>query len=660
MSSLSAGKIQVENLSVAGLEAGSIQATNLDFNNLHVSDVLSLDASGDILNIKVKGVPLTLSTSLMGDLLATTQSGRTTLAKSLNYGYNKPLFDLMHYIELLDAGYSGKGVSLGHFESQVDFRDQMLRHVLNPRTVVPTGTVNAQYWQMVNNSQNMRTSQGLHTQCTLALACGFDLHAKVSSSRLSPWPIINPDGFVMNPAYNADVTSLTWIDSNYSTDFNFDGMVNDDEFVELLEKMWAQDVKVASASLSVYELVNDYYNIENTSIEHDGISNVVSYMISLCADHDLVWCNSGGNNMISEATDYPDLKVLDSDSNVIGYMAYMGDARNMLSVGSTRFNYLIDGVQYDYAAVKYYKKVDDSGNITYYTSEPDGEYTREVLPYSTFGTTTDGRIKPDILSAFDARYDYMAYRRDEPTNYYGPDKYIYYPFTSPATSPACPRIAAGVCLLREALPKLDAHQIRECVMRSASHGTAPVTTGAGYGLINAAAALAYGQARPNTMPPSFEAGNWFPKSVQSQKFVADPAGDAEYQAAYADYEAAYDEYVASAPSAWSGAVLDESPEPGLFGSSGRAMNVDGTFDIKKAKSWICCAEADMEELKNLMTTNGIKVGYTSKSLGAFSVTADSVDQLKAVVNGNTLIRDVKPSQKLKIVSGWETSKEIEA
>jgi hypothetical protein len=252
----------------------------------------------------------------------------------------------------------------------------------------------------------------------------------------------------------------------------------------------------------------------------------------------------------------------------------------------------------------------------------------------------------------------MAYKRDEPTNYYGPDKYIYYPFTSPVTSPACPRISAGVALLREALPKLDAHQIRECIMLSASHGTAPVATGAGYGLINLEAALAYGQARPNTMPPSFKAGNWSPKSVQSAKFVADPAGDAEYQAAYAEYEAAYADYVASAPSAWSGAVLDESPAPGLFGSSGRAMNVDGTFDIKKARSWICCAEADMEELKNLMTTNGIKVGYTSKSLGAFSVTADSVDQLKAVVNGNTLIRDVKPCQKLKIEPGWKTSEYI--
>jgi hypothetical protein len=198
-------------------------------------------------------------------------------------------------------------------------------------------------------------------------------------------------------------------------------------------------------------------------------------------------------------------------------------------------------------------------------------------------------------------------------------------------------------------------------MLSASHGTEPSATGAGYGFINLEAALAYGQARPQFKPPSFEAGEWFPKSVQSEKFEADPAmsGDAEYQAAYAEYETAYTEYVASADLLWSGAVLDPSPEPGLFGSSGRAMNVDGSFDIKKARSWICCAEADMEELKNLMTTNGIKVGYTSKTLGAFSVIADSVDQLKAVVQGNTLIRDIKPVQKLKVVSGLPERSNIE-
>jgi hypothetical protein len=44
MSSLSAGKIQVENLSFAGLGAASIKATNLEFNNLNVPGSLSVNS----------------------------------------------------------------------------------------------------------------------------------------------------------------------------------------------------------------------------------------------------------------------------------------------------------------------------------------------------------------------------------------------------------------------------------------------------------------------------------------------------------------------------------------------------------------------------------------------------------------------------------------
>ena len=45
MSSLSAGKIQVENLSVAGLGAGAIKATNLKFTNLDVSGNLTVQGA---------------------------------------------------------------------------------------------------------------------------------------------------------------------------------------------------------------------------------------------------------------------------------------------------------------------------------------------------------------------------------------------------------------------------------------------------------------------------------------------------------------------------------------------------------------------------------------------------------------------------------------
>jgi hypothetical protein len=47
-----------------------------------------------------------------------------------------------------------------------------------------------------------------------------------------------------------------------------------------------------------------------------------------------------------------------------------------------------------------------------------------------------------------------------------------------------------------------------------------------------------------------------------------------------------------------------------------------------------------------MISNGIKVKVTSETLGAFSVLADSPEQLSSVVNGNFKIRHVTPVQRL--------------
>lgn len=147
---------------------------------------------------------------------------------------------------------------------------------------------------------------------------------------------------------------------------------------------------------------------------------------------------------------------------------------------------------------------------------------------------------------------------------------------------------------------------------------------------------------------------WYPKSVQSAKAVFDPSGNSDYEAAYNAYAIKWDAYSSASgvTQLWSGSVLDPSPEKGQFGSSGRDMNVDGSFNVESVHSWICCEEQNMEELKNLMTTNGINVEYTSSALGAFSVTAESVEQLATVVHDNTLIRDIKPIQLIIIGDIW--------
>jgi hypothetical protein len=71
-----------------------------------------------------------------------------------------------------------------------------------------------------------------------------------------------------------------------------------------------------------------------------------------------------------------------------------------------------------------------------------------------------------------------------------------------------------------------------------------------------------------------------------------------------------------------------------------------TFDVVSKHSWISVAEEDMQEIKDLMVSNGIKVKVTSETLGAFSVLADSPEQLASVVNGNFKIRHVTPVQRL--------------
>ena len=71
-----------------------------------------------------------------------------------------------------------------------------------------------------------------------------------------------------------------------------------------------------------------------------------------------------------------------------------------------------------------------------------------------------------------------------------------------------------------------------------------------------------------------------------------------------------------------------------------------TFKVVSNRSWISVAKQDMQEIKDLMISNGIKVKVTSETLGAFSVLADSPEQLASVVNGNFKIRHVIPVQRL--------------
>ncbi len=475
-----------------------------------------------------------------------------------------------------------------------------------------------------------------------------------------------------------------------------------------MEKAFYRGVQVASCSISFSNINSTYAFFPETS-RYTGVGNPISYIGSLAADHNMVYCQSSGNEIFRNADAVPQV------DGASGRMQLTAESRNILSVGSKIIpggghNALLHILGEDYARFNYFKDPNGNANLaTSYSTSANGPngtgvYTERVLgSYHGFGRTADksgpgqtNRVKPDIIGTQVGIRNVIAwpnFAQADNTN-----NMLYAGIFSPATSGTCPTIAGGVCLLREALPLLDAHQIRECILLSASNGNlANVNTnnGLGYGVINLEAALVYGQARTHFLPPKLTAGSWLysegfqanvlagasntlspfqpftqfgvasntfsPKSVQSFKCPRDdalydsasPSYSATYKSAYDTYTTAYNTYVARAPSLWTAGVLDLSPVRGLWGSSATRSFEEPTFDVVSTRSWISTSPEDLEEVKDLMIANGIKVCVTSNLLGAFSVMAESIEQLTAVVNGNTKIHGVFPVMTVQISDNWD-------
>jgi hypothetical protein len=660
---------------------------------------------------------------MFADLLATTPAGRTALAKALNYGQNANVFIHNKYIPLLSNGYSGKGVLYGHCERGLQFRVPSLRHISNPERIFTTNMNTFSNYQMSSYGVTYGVATGTtslmnpHTYATSDLAVGYNLHAKlsdfpfgsVSDANYDLWNsnIFNTDGFVMGAGYNADVVSLEVMpgynlgpagDPDLITQFPSLRDNLDDIWVEVMEKAFYRGVQVAGLTMIIDNLNSDYiYYPENG--DTTGIGNPISYINSLAADHNMVLCQASGNQANRFVNAVP------TDNGGSGFMWGIADSRNVLTVGVK----LIGGGTYssinilgeDYARLKYYRN--PAGDANLYTSyalqtAPSGLFTEEfITSYHGYGRTNDkagpgqtNRVKPDIISNQSGVRQALlwpAITQADNTN-----NYLYTLFNSAATSGTAPSIAGGVCLLREALPLLDAHQIRECIMLSASNGNltnSNTYNGLGYGLINLEAALAYGQARTHFLPPKLTAGNWLysagfqanvlagasntlspfqpftqfgvasntfsPKSVQSFQCPRDDeiyTSNTAYTTAYNSYTTAYNTYVGRAASLWTAGVLDLSPARGLWGSSATRSFEAPTFDVVSTRSWISTSPEDLQEIKDLMVANGIKVCVTSNLLGAFSVDAESIEQLSAVVNGNTKIHGVFPVMTVQVHDNW--------
>ena len=105
--------------------------------------------------------------------------------------------------------------------------------------------------------------------------------------------------------------------------------------------------------------------------------------------------------------------------------------------------------------------------------------SRKRCGYSSTGPAADGRIKPELVSL---------------GLYAGCAVAVAYPETAPAravlysgTSFATPVAAAAAALLRQLRPEASAEQVRQALMRSASHANSPDNE-IGYGVMNIAAA----------------------------------------------------------------------------------------------------------------------------------------------------------------------------
>jgi hypothetical protein len=567
-----------------------------------------------------------------------------------------------------------------------------------------------------------------HPYTCCMLATGFDLHARftgtsytsISDSSYDTWNsgIFNQDGFVMGPAYNADVVSLEVMpgfngvpigDADLITQFPSLRDYLDDIWVEVMEKAFYRGVQVASCTMGMSQnLISSTYTYYPQNAFFTGVGNPIAYISSLAADHNMVYCTSAANDVYTSTG--ARFNFVPEDNGGSGIMFPTIEARNILSVatkmiGPTSFYDSFLGAtnltvsDQDYTERKTWSNIAPGADTNVYsTSNIFSQGLRINKSYSTHGRTADksgpgetNRVKPDIIGAQGNIRNVIAWpnfvQADNTNNM------VYAMIISPATSGTSPTVAAGVCLLREALPLLDAHQIRECIMLSASNGNltnSNTYNGLGYGLINLEAALAYGQARTHFLPPKLTAGNWLysegfqanvlagasntlspfqpftqfgvasntfsPKSVQSFQCPRDDeiyTSNAAYTTAYNSYTTAYNTYVGRAASLWSAGVLDLSPVRGLWGSSATRSFEAPTFDVVSTRSWISTSPEDLQEIKDLMVANGIKVCVTSNLLGAFSVDAESIEQLSAVVNGNSKIHGVFPVRQLKVVEAWD-------
>ncbi len=125
--------------------------------------------------------------------------------------------------------------------------------------------------------------------------------------------------------------------------------------------------------------------------------------------------------------------------------------------------------------------------------------------FSSYGPTTDRRIKPDVMA--DGVSDYIPVATPGNINGY---------ITGSGTSFSCPLVAGVAALILEKHPNWTPIQVRDALRNTASMHTAPDSL-YGWGIINALAAVNYSQGNgggsgqpPKNVPDSYELAQNYP------------------------------------------------------------------------------------------------------------------------------------------------------
>ena len=563
----------------------------------------------------------TVITLIMRDLRPIDQELKDKLFKSVNYGINKPYFDAMHMTELLDEGFTGKNVKYAHMEDWItdNDNDEVLDHNLyrnqHIKTIIPSDIA----WEAIYGSEPSNLYDARHAVSIMGNSVGFDLTNLVFASsyncdahNIPLWGTRFRDGRQPVARYPDDI-----VDGKLLNEDGSDLWTEDDDIVKAFETAYDNNIKVISTAFGIFSDV-DQYKLEGSkywgeySNKKDGESNPMSLIASMAADNDCVYCTSAGNRVpIRVEAQSTSFSIKDENDDPIGGTGIPYDAKNCLAVGS----------------------YDLSTNSNLYRYNLDGGGT-VMLPYSSYGTTHDGRVKPDVLAVTDVNK--RLYYGSRTTLFRNPSQNQYL-----ATSLSVTFVASGVVLLREARPVLNAHQIRECILMTGSEESPHSTNwGMGYGIPNFNAAKEY--------KSGFEAA--FDAAKPSIASFTDAEGNVDQVAYDVAVKAANDEAWGSYPvkDEVFTQSLDDIPTVSYPANGSKMQKVD---NIQAApKSWVSVKKGQsLDDVVLQLKEKGLKIRTVSKKLHAISVEGDSKEKVEQAIANNVSIGKVRPVSRVRIV-----------